>query len=181
MADELTPGQAGNPQDTNEAKPKAEEAPAKDEIYKKEIQGLNRKITEMEKALQSKELEKMNAEQRAAKELELATIERDRIINETISLKRQNAVVSIGLDKDAEVLISGKTDEEIAASVKLLSDIIEKAADKKAEAARNALLGGKEPAAGNNPAGLTMARAEFFALSPQQQTEFIKSRGKITD
>ena len=118
------------------------------ETWKKEIQGLNKRNSELEKKLQEKDLEKLNVEERAKKETELAIAERDKVVNETISLKRENAVVGKGLDKEFAKLISGKTDEEIEKDVLSLKGFIDKEIAKGMESERNRILGNPNPKSG---------------------------------
>jgi hypothetical protein len=157
------------------------------ETWKKEIQGLNKRNSELEKKLQEKDLEKLNVEERSKKELELAQAEKDKVVNETISLKRENAVVGKGLDKSFAKLISGKTDEEIEKDVTSLKSFIDKEISKGMEAERNKLLGGGAPRSGNTVQDATLqsqyteAKAKGdFALATAIQRQATREGVKLT-
>jgi hypothetical protein len=129
------------------------------ETWKKEIAGLNRRNTELENEKQQLELTKLTEQERAKKELEIAQTEKDKIIAETIELKKQTAVVSKGLDPDFAKLINGKTDEEIKISLETVMSHIDKEVNKRTEKAINDRFGGAAPQGGNPPKNATLQSA----------------------
>jgi hypothetical protein len=128
---------------------------AQSEVFKKEINGLNRRNSDLEKKLQEKDLEKLNVEERAKKELEMAQTERDKILGETISLKKRNAVVNAGLDESFARRIIGNTQEEIDAEIIEIKAVYEKDIKARLEIERNKFFGGNPPTGGNPPQAST--------------------------
>lgn len=170
-------------QPTDEVQAKIDNAiKAAQEAWKKEIAGLNRRNSELEKSLQEKELEKLNEKERAQKELELAKAEKDKILSETVKLKRQTAVVGKGLDPEFANLISGNTDEEITQSVSTIQTYIEKEVAKRMELERNKAFGGQSPIAGLPPQAATLQSAYDEAKKANnvaQMTAIQRHAGKI--
>jgi len=149
--------------------------------YRAELAGLNRKISELEKANKEKELEKLGETERAKEEARIAQEERDKYIAETVELKKTTAVLNEGLSKDFAQFITGKNDEEITAQVATFKATVMSEADKlyKAEAAKK--LGGRAPAGGQTPSGKTMSRADFDAIKSPMEKAAIAKDYKITD
>jgi len=96
-----------------------------DDLSKKEIAGLNRRISELEKANQSKEAELLKAQREKMSEKELAEAEkadlekeRNAIKTERRNLTVSKALVNAGLDPEKfSRRITGETKEEIEKDV----------------------------------------------------------------
>lgn len=133
-----------------EVSPKAE-IDETEKRYRAELAGLNRKISELEKANKDKELEKLSETERAKEEARIAQEERDKYIAETVELKKTTAVLNEGLSKDFAQFITGKDDESIKAQIEVFKATVSAEADKlyKAQAAKN--FGGRAPAGGQTP------------------------------
>ena len=149
--------------------------------YRAELAGLNRKISELEKANKEKELEKLGETERAIEEARIAQEERDKYIAETVELKKTTAVLNDGLSKDFAQFITGKNEEEITAQVATFKATVMSEADKlyKAEAAKK--LGGRAPAGGQPTDGKTITRAAFDAIQNAAEKAAIGRDYKITD
>jgi hypothetical protein len=142
---------------------------AAQETWKSEIAGLNRRNTELEKEKQQLELTKLTEQERAKKELEIAQTEKEKIVAETIQLKKQTAVVSKGLDPEFAKLINGKTDEEINESLTTVITYVEKEVAKRLEQNINTRFGGQAPQGGNPPQATTLQ---------SQYTEAVKNNNQ---
>lgn len=125
QVDQAEPETEGQDTEQTEQEPKAEDATAEIEArFKKEIAGLNRKISELEK-------EKRDTEQAGmteAEKLKARLDEMDRNLAEqrTIALREQIAHRS-GLDPEDMDLITGSDEETITAQVNRINAIREKA------------------------------------------------------
>jgi predicted nuclease with TOPRIM domain len=158
-------------------------APFKAELEKKqtEVRGLDKKIGELNKTLQAKDIEKMSDLEKAKFEIEQAKAEADEIRQTATALKKQNLVVSQGLPAEFANLISGTTDEEITKSINTVKTQIESEIVKRVEAATNKFYGGKPPITGQPPAGKTMSRAEFNNITDAAEKAKIAKEYKIID
>jgi hypothetical protein len=125
------------------------------ETQKNEIAGLNKANSKLQKELEAKELEKLDAKTRAQQEIELAQKEKEKILQETEEIKRQRiietAVFDAGLPKDFAKRINGANEEEIAKDVKALTAYFEAEVNKRVEVEVNKRLGGKVPQGGTPP------------------------------
>lgn len=159
-------------------KPKISEA---ERLYRAELAGLNRKISELEKKNQESELAKLSEVERAKEEARLAQVDRDKFIAQTIELKKTTAVLNEGLSPDFAKFISGSDDEEIRAQVATFKATVSAEADKmyKAEAARN--FGGKKPEGSTAPNGNTIKRADFDAITNPAEKARVGKEFKIID
>lgn len=125
------------------------------EDQKKEISGLNRKISDDEKLIKQKELEALKGVEREKAEVELAKAEKERVLKEVEELKRSRivdkALSDAGIPLEFAKRISGQSEEEITADVKEFNEFIESVVKSKVEKAVNTALAGKAPAAGAAP------------------------------
>lgn len=148
----------------------------------KEIAGLNRRISQMDKALKDAELAKLNETERAKAEIELAKTERDNILKETEQLKRARmidvAIVDAGLPLDFANRIKGTTEDEIKEDVKVLKEWLDKTVNQKIAETTNQILSGKAPTQSAPPAG-SITRASFEALSQVDKNKVLAAKTKI--
>jgi len=128
-------------------------ATAELEERKKEISGLNRKISEDEKTIKQKELEKLSGIEREKAEAELIRAENAKIKQENAELERKRIIDSelfnSGIPSEFAKRINGQTPEEIQADVKEFNDFINKRVIELKEKAVNDALSGKAPEVGN--------------------------------
>ena len=136
-----------------------------EERHKKELAGLNRKVSELEKVKQTLEMSKMSEEERAAKERELFDNERKKFDMERAEYRRLSAVASEGLAPEFAKLISATDPDEIVAQVKIIKENVAAEAERKAKAEIAEKFGGQKPTGGAQPTGKTMTRAEWEAIA----------------
>lgn len=143
---------------------------AMEKRFKSELQGLNKAVSEKTKEvdqlkaqLKEKEMETLSASEKAKvleADIEAARKEREKILNETQTLKRQRIIdeslsaVNLPLDVFGPRIV-GETQEEIEADVKALNEYITEAIKKGTEAEINKKLSGPVPASGkSSPRGV---------------------------
>lgn len=130
-------------------------ATAELEERKKEISGLNRKISEDEKVIKQKELEKLSEQDRAKAELEMIRQEKLKTENEIKEMARgrviDKALIDAGIPLEFAKRISGQDESEIQADVKAFKSYIDKLVNDLKEKAVNEALAGKAPAGGKAP------------------------------
>jgi len=149
------------PVDEIQAKIDAAVATYKAELDKKqsEVRGLDKKIGELTKTLQTKDIEKMSDLEKAKFEVEQAKAEADEIRQTALTLKKQNLVVSKGLPIELAVHINGTTDEDISKALDIHLGIIETEVSKRFEKAKNEFYSGKPPVNGQAPAVMSLQTA----------------------
>lgn len=152
------------------------------EDRKKEISGLNRKISEDEKVIKQKELEKLGEKERAAAELEIARKEREKIENETRELKRQRivdaALIDAGIPIEFAKRINGQDEAEIQADVKAFKGYIDSLVNALKEKAVAEALAGKAPVSGKVESGKKMTLEEIEKLpSHEERVKALKDNG----
>lgn len=137
--------------------------------WKSEISGLNRRNSELEKALQEKELAALSDKERAAKEIELAKAEKEKILAETEAIKtdrlKEKAIMDKGLPLDFAQYISAKDESTIAEQADKLAKYITDEAQRLYKAEANKNFGGKAPSGGATPNAKTITRAQFEAIA----------------
>jgi hypothetical protein len=130
-------------------------ATAELEERKREISGLNRKISEDEKVIKQKELEKLSEVEKEKALTEMARKEREAEEAISASLRRDRivdkALFDAGIPLEFAKRVSGKEESEILEDVKVFKDYIDKLVNEKKEKAVNEALAGKAPAAGKAP------------------------------
>ena len=158
-------------------------ATAELEERKKEISGLNRKISEDEKTIKQKELEKLSGIEREKAEAELIRAENAKIKHENAELERKRIIDSeffnSGIPSEFAKPINGQSVEEIQADVKEFNDFINKRVIELKEKAVNDALSGKAPAMGAAPGSKVITDAQFKAMNPRDHAAFFASGGKI--
>lgn len=144
-----------------------------EERWKKEIAGLNRRNSELQKTLEEKELEKLNEEDKAKEQLRRAQEDKERIETEIKELNKSRLVDKYlhesNLPTNLAKRINGEDEETIQADVKDLVDFINAEVEKRAEATINERLGGQPPKSGATPDDTTL----------QAQYEAAKKAGNI--
>ncbi len=195
MADEIRKGQAATqdqdkdiPTTGPDIKATPEQIKQTEEItekFKREIAGLNRKISDFEKQLQAKELETLSEKERALKEIELAKVEKDKLLKETEEIKKDRIkdreLHSAGIPVEFAKRIMGNNEDEIVSDVKAFKFFIDDLVKKGVESEINKKLGGRAPEGNTGLGEKVVTRENFYKLNPMKQTEFIKGGGKITD
>lgn len=175
----------------DEVKPTGEAAQPVDDIaakfaeiekrHKAELAGLNRKVSELEKAKQSIELSKMTEEERAAKEREIFEADRKRFDMERAEYRRLSAVANEGLSPEFAKLISATEPDDITAQVKMIKESVAAEAERKAKAEIAEKFGGQKPAGGSQPSGKTMTRADFERIADPTEKAKTAREYKIID
>jgi len=119
-----------------------------EEKYKKEIAGLNKRVSEFEKKTKALEAEKLTEAEKIALAQKDLEEERTTLRNQLKEYTIKEALVGAGLSIELARSISGESKEEIAASVKTLKGILDSEAKKIADAEINKRLGGRPPTGG---------------------------------
>ncbi len=149
------------------------------ELYKKEIAGLNRKNSEMEKLLKDKELEGKTEEEKN----EALKAENKEIAEENAKLVRDGFVDkslnSAGLPLKLAGRIIGEDEANIEKDVNDLKEYINELAQEKANAIVNEKLGGNPPKAGASPTAETITREQFNNMSPDEVASAMERKIKI--
>lgn len=150
----------------------------------KEIAGLNRRISQMDKELKEAELAKLSESERAKAEIELARVERDNLLKETAKIKldlfKEKSLVNMGIPATLAKHINGNTEEEITLNVKEFKDYMDSVVNQKITETTNQILAGKAPSQSTPPAG-TITRAAYEALSQVDKTNVLKAKTKIVN
>lgn len=118
------------------------------ERYKKEIAGLNKRNSELEKKVKLTEQEKMTEAERLEAERKELQAEKDAIKREKINLQIIKELASVGLPPDFANRISGETEDEIKADVKAMKEFLDKKAHELSEAEIAKRLQGDIPKGG---------------------------------
>lgn len=151
----------------------------------KELAGLNRKISEMEKILKQAELAKLDDVSRAKAEADNAKAERDALIKETqklrIDMHKEKSLIKVGIPTDFMKYLNGDTEEDVDTNIKGLKEFLDKELDSRMKTATAKLLSGDVPNAVTTPGAKTMKRDAFFTLDAKAQGEYVKAGGKIVD
>lgn len=157
----------------------------KEAEYKKMISGLDRKVTESEKLIQQKELEKLNEVEREKALTEIAKQERLKEQELTESLKRERIIdrtlIGAGIPVEFAKRISGKDESEIQEDVKEFNAYIEKLVNSRVEKTINEKLSGKPPIIGVPVDIKVVTSAQWLTMNPREQEKFINSGGQIKD
>lgn len=157
-AQDQTPKPEPTTQEQIEAALKAER-----ELWKKEIAGLNRRNSELEKAKQEQELAHLKDEDRVKREAEIAAAERDKAKAEAEAYRndliKTKALLDVGLPTDFAKHINGKTEEEIITTAKEFSALVKKTADAAYQQTVKEKLGGEPPVGGSAPLNTTLQAA----------------------
>ncbi len=157
----------------------------REERWKKEIGGLNKKNDELSKALKEKEREALSEEERLKAEKAEAQKELEEIKSQALTARQQMIVArelyNAGLPEDFAKRITGGDDDEIKADVLALKAYLDKQAQALAEAEVKKRLGGGEPKGGGAPAGKTISEGEFIKLTATEQSKFMADGGTIGD
>lgn len=162
----------------------------KDEPWKAEIAGLNKKISDYQAQLkvaqdqiEAERISKMSAEEQLQAKIKKAQDDLESTQAQSRAIKIENALLVNGLSKDFASMISGKTDEDISNSVKTLKETIEREASTRAEAERNKLFanGGKDIKTPNGNQAATMTRAEWDAIKDPKAKLEAGRKYKIID
>ena len=153
--------------------------------FKAEKQGLDRSYTTVKNQFETFKKEKMTEEERKAAELAETT---QRTTAELAEYKERarisdvkDALVSEGLSPNFAKLINASDPAEIRAAVTEMKAEIKRQADADYAALVAKNFGGKAPEMGQAPKEATMKRSDFYNMTPDKQSEFVKSKGKIID
>jgi len=121
-----------------------------EERYKKELAGLNKRNSELEKKVKATEAEKMTEAERLEAERKELQAEKDAIKREKINLQIIKELASVGLPADFANRISGETEDEIKADVKALNKFLDERAHERSEAEIAKRLKGEVPKGGES-------------------------------
>lgn len=125
------------------------------EERKREISGLNKKISADEQVIKQKELEKLSEQDRAKAELQIVLDEKTKTEGEIKELSRSRvidkALIDAGIPIEFAKRISGQTEDEIKSDVETLKAFIDTITNEKSEKKINERLAGKPPEAGAAP------------------------------
>ncbi len=126
-----------------------------EERYKKELAGLNKRNSELEKKVKLTEQEKMTEAERLEAERKELQAEKDAIKREKINLQIIKELASVGLPADFANRISGESEDEIKADVKALNKFLDERAHERSEAEIAKRLKGEVPKGGATKKKLT--------------------------
>jgi vacuolar-type H+-ATPase subunit I/STV1 len=153
--------------------------------FKKELAGLNKKNSELERALKDSELAKLTEAERLKAETEMLKAEKTKVEQETKQLTRARVIdkslFDAGLPQDFAKRISGDNEESIAEDIKAFTDFINAEAEKRAEKIINERLGGKAPIKGAAVSQKSMSRKEFENLNPLEKFKTMKEGFSLYD
>jgi hypothetical protein len=142
------------------------------ESHKKEIAGLNRRNSELEKALKEKEdhekeleLKSLDEKERSKRELELAKEEKKKIEEETQKLKIERIIdkslFDVGLPQEFAKHINGETEEEIKDDISGLNEFINKQVEDRIEKEINKRLSGNKPIGNDKPVDVNNLQSAY--------------------
>ena len=140
-----------------------------EERYKKELAGLNKRNSELEKKVKLTEQEKMTEAERLEAERKELQAEKDAIKREKINLQIIKELASVGLPADFANRISGETEDEIKADVKALNKFLDERAHERSEAEIAKRLKGEVPKGGETKTKLTEAEIEKLPTREERQ------------
>ena len=140
-----------------------------EEKYKKELAGLNKRNSELEKKVKLTEQEKMTEAEKLEAERKELQAEKDSIKREKINLQIIKELASVGLPADFANRISGETEEEIKADVKALNKYLDTRAHELSEAEIAKRLKGDNPKGGDTKTKLTEAEIEKLPTREERQ------------
>ncbi len=126
-----------------------------EEKYKKELAGLNKRNSELEKKVKLTEQEKMTETERLEAERKELQAEKDAIKREKINLQIIKELASVGLPQEFAKRISGTTEEEIEQDVLDLKSFLDKRAHELSESEIAKRLQGDTPKGGATKKKLT--------------------------
>ena len=140
-----------------------------EEKYKKELAGLNKRNSELEKKVKATEAEKMTEAERLEAERKELQAEKDAIKREKINLQIIKELANVGLPADFANRISGETEDEIKADVKALNKYLDTRAHELSEAEIAKRLKGENPKGGDTKPKLTEAEIEKLPTREERQ------------
>ena len=140
-----------------------------EEKYKKELAGLNKRNSELEKKVKLTEQEKMTEAEKLEAERKELQAEKDSIKRERINLQIIKELASVGLPADFANRISGETEDEIKADVKALNKYLDTRAHELSEAEIAKRLKGENPKGGDAKTKLTEAEIEKLPTREERQ------------
>ena len=140
-----------------------------EEKYKKELAGLNKRNSELEKKVKLTEQEKMTEAEKLEAERKELQAEKDTIKREKINLQIIKELASVGLPADFANRISGETEDEIKADVKALNKYLDTRAHELSEAEIAKRLKGENPKGGDTKTKLTEAEIEKLPTREERQ------------
>jgi len=140
-----------------------------EEKYKKELAGLNKRNSELEKKVKLTEQEKMTEAEKLEAERKELQAEKDSIKREKINLQIIKELASVGLPADFANRISGETEDEIKADVKALNKFLDERAHERSEAEIAKRLKGDNPKGGDTKTKLTEAEIEKLPTREERQ------------
>lgn len=149
--------------------------------YKPQIQGLDKKISQLEKEKRDLERSQMNDEQRRA-DIEKEFAEKmSRIEQRERHSMIREIMADEGIDKEFFGYFTGNTEMEIREQISSFKNILETKVKQYSEKEINKKLGNGAPKGGG--AGLqdkTISRADFEKLAPKEKMDIAKTH-KITE
>ncbi len=140
-----------------------------EEKYKKELAGLNKRNSELEKKVKLTEQEKMTEAEKLEAERKELQAEKDSIKREKINLQIIKELASVGLPADFANRISGENEDEIKADVKALNKFLDERAHERSEAEIAKRLKGDNPKGGDTKTKLTEAEIEKLPTREERQ------------
>lgn len=152
-----------------------------EEKYKKEISGLNRRNSELEKEIKTRDMALKPAEEKQkALEDEIRKAEK-RLKDIEILRMKDEALSNSGLPPKFANRITGDNEESISNDVKEFTNYINELTEKKAQDLLNKKLDGRQPTANQKPTDKQMLRNDFEQMSPMDQMAFMKSGGTLLE
>jgi hypothetical protein len=191
VQEQATPETGGQVEDKkeNSAEAKGAEKKTDDSLesfkaeMKKEIAGLNRKVStvekekaeikaEYEKKIQEYETAKMNDQEKAAYEVKLAKEEAEKERRDAKEFRleriRLKALIEAGLDMNDAPLIGGASEEEIIERVKQLKDRVESLAAARVEAEVKKRFDAAGKPGGGDKSNTNLTYADLLKMTDEQ-------------
>ena len=183
VQDQPTEGQELKPQDQPQQEDRAADLEKRftelEKRFKAEVSGRDKRISELTKANETLELEKLTEEEKAQKLLENAKQRYEEIERQTAEKERQylikDELYNAGLPQTFAKRITGQTQEEIQSDINELKSFLNQQKEELVKQAVNERLGGNPPQAGNNPQAGEISRSEFDNMSPAKKMELIQA------
>ena len=148
--------------------------------YKADIAGLNRKVSEAEKAKRAMEQEKMTDAERLEalrKEIQDEKLATQR---ERLEFQKLKHLTGAGLPEEFAKRIHGETEDEIKADVLTMKGFIEAQAHRMAELELAKKLGGTTPKGGTTTdATKVLSRENFDKLTATDKAVFMQNGGRL--
>jgi len=179
MAEEMKQGEAVDPQPKAPA-PATDPVPSSDDKSKAEIAGLNRKIAEMQKAIDAEKKAKMTEQERSqAERAELEALKAE-TMKAKLNFEMGRRLVKKNLPTELADLVQNppKDEDELDEYLTKIEGLFKAHASSELENFRKANARTTPEPGGNTK---VMLREDFKKLTPSERTKFMSEGGKLKD